>query len=433
MSKITFISTYPPIMCGIGNYLRDITAWLKPEDYQVLTFKKSKALKYIGEEELPNTKYIIPYNAPLKAINEINKVSKDSVIWIQHDFGIWHKQEEFIELVKKIKSKKIITLHTIHFQSDETAYGLKEKEYKFLEQILPLVDAITVFSDGVYYAIKGAFPQYENKIIEIRHGCKIYPSITRKLAKYSLTGFLLSSQHLSKNLKKQIEALSKIIYNKNVKLIGNFGFISFGKGIETIYLLRDELEKSLPKKRIISLYIGCVRNPKDPEHFECLKSLKKFHDGKKNFFINLYVPEVIFPALLKAFDAYIFWPREATQSGRLANLQGAEACVVGKNLEGIGETLKISGCPVMNSYAGLLHSLKQILSRPDYQRWVEKEAKNYAKKFKWKTQAKKHLILGNSLLKNKKRLPPLDQGYANYLYEARFKEVKTPKTDKEEL
>ena len=430
MSKITFISTYPPILCGIGTYLRNITSCLKPEEYQVLTFKKSKALKYSNEEELPNTKYVIPYNNPLKAIDEINKASKNSVVWIQHEFGIWHKQDEFIKLVKKIKSKKIITLHTIHFQSDETAYGLKKKEYEFLEQILPLVNAITIFSDGVYYAIKGAFPQYENKIIEIRHGCKIYPNITRKLAKYSLMGFLLSSQ-LPKDLKKQLEGLSKIIYNKNVKLIGNFGFINPGKGSETIYLLRDELEKSLPKKRIISLYVGCVRNPKDVKQIEYSKLLKKFHDGKNNFFINTYVPEVIFPGLLKAFDAYVFWPKGATQSGRMANLQGAGACVIGKNLEGIGETLKISGCPVISSYAGLLHSLKQILLRPNYQKWVEKEAKNYAKKFKWKNQTKKHLILVRSLLNGKKKLPILDQGYANYLYEAKFKKVKPPEKKQE--
>ncbi len=430
MPKITFISTYPPIMCGVGTYLKDITAWLKPEDYQVLTFKKSKALKYIGEEELPNTKYIIPYNAPLKAINEINKVSKDSVVWIQHEFGIWYKQDEFIEFLRKIKAKKIITFHTIHFQSDETPYGLEEKEYKFLEQILPLVDAVTIFSDGAYYAIKGAFPNYQKKIVEIRHGCKIYPGITRKIAKYSLIGFLLSSQ-LPKNLKKQLENLSKIIYNKNVKLIGNFGFLTPEKGSETSYLVREELEKSLHKKKVISLYIGCVRDTKDKLQVGYAKLLKKFHDGKKNFFINLYVPEVIFPALLKAFDAYIFWPKKATQSGRLANLQGAGACVVGKNLEGVGETLKISGCPVINSYAGLLHSLKQILFRPNYQNWVENQAKNYAKKFKWKTQAKKHLVLTDSLLKYRKKLPLLDQGYANYLYETKFKEIKAPKTKEE--
>lgn len=423
MPKITFISTYPPMMCGIGNYLRDITASLKPEDYQVLTFKKSKALKYTNEEELPNTKYIIPYNSPLKAINEINKIAKDSVVWIQHEFGIWHKQGEFIELVKKIKSKKVITLHTIHFQSDETPYGLEEREYKFLEQILPLVNGITIFSDGVYYAVTGAFPQHKNKIIEIRHGCKIYPGITKNFAKYSLMGFLLSSQQISKDLKKQIESLSKIIYEKNVKIIGNFGFIHSEKGYETIYLLHDELEKSLPKKRIISLFIGCIRNPNDIKQTECSKSLKKFHDGKKNFFINLYVPEEILPGLLKAFDAYIFWPKKATQSGRIANLQGAGACIVGKNLEGLGETLRISGCPLVNSYAGLLASLKHILSRPDYQKWVEKEAKNYAKKFRWKTQAKKHLLLGNFLLKDRKKLPILDQGYADYLYETRFKKL----------
>jgi len=121
------------------------------------------------------------------------------VVWIQHSFGIWGRDNslEFIKFISEIKGKKIITFHTIHFQSNETPYGLEEIEYKLLENILPLVDTITVFSDGVYLAVCGAFPDFKDKVVVLRHHCKFYPPVTTKNAKERLIEGLLSSKRIN--------------------------------------------------------------------------------------------------------------------------------------------------------------------------------------------------------------------------------------------
>lgn len=419
--KITFISTYPPIMCGIANYQKNITDQLPKDSWQVISFKlrKSKNLKILpGKEKEFNTHYILPWTEPRKAINKVNKLVNGSAVWIQHTFGLWDKgsDSDFIKFISEIKGKKIITLHSVHFQSNKTPYGLEEIEYKFLENILPLVDAVTVFSDGAYLAVCGAFPNFKNKVVVLRHPCKLCPPIIRKNAKEILIKNILSSKKISHEARKQLESLEKIISKKNVKLIGDIGFITPSKGSEIIYLIRDELEKKSNKK-IISMYIGTVRDLTDNKQINYAKKLKSFHDGKKNFFIDLYIPEKSLTLCLKAFDAIIFWPNACTQSGRLALLQGAGICGIGKNMEGVGETMKLSALPTVETYGSLINVLAKVLNRPDSKNLMIAMAKTYAKKFSYSIQAKKTLRLAKAINRKKRKSVILDKGCASYLYE----------------
>lgn len=427
--KITFISTYPPIICGVASYLKNITKELPLDSWQVISFKlrKSKNFRILSHREKePNVHYILAWTEPKTAIKKVNRLAGNSVVWIQHEFGIWGKENssEFIKFISEIKGKKIITFHTIHFQSNETPYGLEEIEYKLLENIFPLVDAITVFSDGVYLAVCGAFPDFKDKVVVLRHHCKFYPSILTKNAKKRLIEDLLSSKKINSKLKRQLENLGKIISKKNVKLIGDVGFIAPSKGSEIIYLIREELEKKINQK-IISMYIGTARNPTDNEQVNYAKKLKGFHDGKKNFFINLYVPERILALYLKAFDVIIFWPNACTQSGRLSLLQRAGVCAIGKDMEGVGETMKLSALPTVETYGNLINALSRILTRPESRSLMIGMARTYARKVSCSLQAKKTLRLVDALQKRKKKLPILDRGFGSYLYES-WKERSLP-------
>ncbi len=427
--KITFISTYPPIVCGVASYLKNIIKELPEDAWQVISFKlrKSRNFKILpGQEKEPNVFYILPRTEPKNAIRKVNLLANGSVVWIQHEFGIWGKENasEFIKFLSEIKGKKIITLHTIHFQSNQTPYGLEEVEYKLLENIFPIVDAITVFSDGAYLAVCGAFPSFKDKVVVLRHHCKFYPPIPKKNIKEKLIESLASSKRINSKLKRDLENLGKIISKKNVKLVGDVGFISPAKRSETIYLVREELEKKTSQK-IISMYIGSVRDSTDNEQVNYFKKLKSFHDGKKNFFINLYVPEKDLSLYLKAFDVIVFWPNLCTQSGRLSLLQGAGVCGVGRDMEGLGETMKLSALPTVETYGSLIGALARILTRPDSRNLIIGMSRTYARKFKCSAQAKKTLKLVNAIKKRKKRLPILDRGYGGYLYET-WKEQSLP-------
>jgi len=429
--KITFISTYPPIMCGIANYLKNIITELPEDTWQVISFKlrRSKNFRILPERKKePNTHYILSRSEPKLAVRKVNRLANGSIVWIQHSFGIWGRESknirEFVNFVSEIKGKKIVTFHTIHFQSAETPYGLEEIEYKLLEEILPIVDAITVFTDGVYLAVCGAFPDFKDKVVVLRHHCKTYPTIQRRYAKERLIEGLLSQKRITSKLRRQLENLKKIVSKKNVKLIGDIGFISSYKGSEVIYLVRKELEKRINQK-IVSMYIGTVRDPTESDQVNYAKKLKSFHDGKENFFINIYVPERILSFYLKAFDMIVFWPNSCTQSGRLSLLQGTGTCGIGKDMEGIGETMKLSALPTVETYGSLINVLSRTLTRPDSRNLMAGMARTYAQKFNCSRQTKKMLRLIKALKKKKKNLPILDRGSGSYLYET-WKEKSLP-------
>ena len=427
--KITFISTYHPIICGIASYLKNITAQLPKDSWQVISFKlrRSKNFRILPDREKePNVHYILSRTEPKTAIKKVNRLAKDSVVWIQHTFGIWGKENypEFIKFVSEIKEKKIITLHSLHFQSNETPYGLEEIEHKLLESLLPVVDAITVFSDGVYLAVCSAFPDFKDKVVVLRHHCKLYPRIVKKYARERLIEDLLESRKIPHKVKKQLENLKKVIFKKNVKLIGDIGFITPLKGSEVIYLVQDELGNKT-KQKIISMYIGTVRDPTDSGEVNYCKKLKGLHDGKTKFFINLYIPERMIAIYLEAFDVIILWPNSCTQSGRLSLLQGAGVCAIGKDMEGVGETLKLSALPTVETYGSLVSALARILTRPESKSLMAGMARTYARKVRCSLQAKKSLRLVNALRKKRKKLPILDRGFGSYLYEG-WKERSLP-------
>jgi len=416
--KITFISTYPPIMCGIADFLAKITNCLPEDSWQVISFKlrKSTRVRLLPQKEKrSNTHYILSWTDPNSMIKKVNRLAKNSVVWIQHTFGIWKDIGNFIKFVSGLKSKKVITFHTLHFQSHETPYGLEKRQYEFLENILPLVDAITVFSDGVYLAVCGAFPQYKEKILVLRHHCPIFPRLLRKEARIKLLEDLINSPKIKPKLKKELEKLKGEILKKNVKIIGDIGFVNTSKGSEIIYLIREELEKMI-KQKVISIYIGTLRTPDNLPSVEVFKKLKNFHDGERNFFIDFYIPEKMLPIYIGAFDLIIYWPIKCTQSGRLALCQGVGVCVVGKDLESVGENLKLSAFPTVDTYSNLINAIAWILKRPRSRDLMERMARIYAQRFNILAQARKHMKLVNALTKNKQKLPLLDRGYGNYLY-----------------
>lgn len=75
------------------------------------------------------------------------------------------------------------SFHTIHFQSEETPSGMDRKEEDLLRETLPLVDALTVFTDGAYRAVLEAFPEHEKKIVILRHGVHLYPRVSKHEAR----------------------------------------------------------------------------------------------------------------------------------------------------------------------------------------------------------------------------------------------------------
>jgi hypothetical protein len=406
MASIYFVGTYQPIMCGIGDYTHFVARELNLNRWKVISFDLNTCgLQMTTGNGVPKGQawYGIPgpddfsTRAILGGLRKLGGSSKDAVLWFQHEHGIWRDDEQFVHMLSELRLPKIVTFHTLHFQSAETPSGLRKNQYQFLRKVFPHVDAITVFSQGVYQAVISAFPQYWDKVLLLRHGVHLHPKISglrREEAKEKLDDFLLYESDLTETAKKSLHN-QHIFQNPEYFIIGQAGFLCPSKQSEILYQVRDTLQKVIPRKRILAVRIGTPRDSTQRAYAHRLR-LKTDDDGK--FLLETCLPEDMLRVAQRAFDLNFYWPKECSQSGILAHALGVGGIVAGRQLEGSGETLRMAGAITSREPQDVISSIKSLILNPEMGSQMEKKALNYAREFSWRNQAKKHSELAGKLV-----------------------------------
>ncbi len=409
---ISFISTFPPAMCGIGTYTKYLTSFMPEERWNVITFKPDE-FSIFNEDFMiaqdPRIDYWISLDNP-----SLPSDLKGDILWFQHSFGMWGRvNTHFLKLIEegKLRGKKVgSSFHTIHFQSEETQWGMQEKEFVLLGDALPLLDFITVFTNGARQAVIKAFPQHKEKVILLRHGIHNYPKVSKEYARDKLFSYLSQFSKIPDSEKINLRGIVKSLINGETVLLGNYGFITQDKDPIQLYEIGRRVREKLQKYRVITLFVGKIQERKDKKREVCLpilEALKSLHDGKENLFYEDYLPEDIFPFAFRALDVAVFWCSNATQSGRMAHAQGAGVPMAGRRIEGIGETLKLSGLPSARTMDELSDKIVEVIRNPDLQKKMEEMSNRFADRFSFFNQAKKHLQVEEAILKGIK-LPIID-------------------------
>ena len=415
---INFISTFPPLSCGIGTYTSYIVGKMPDKRWKVFSFKF---------DEFSTTGGSSPYKD--KVLYEISisnprlpSCLEGDLLWFQHSFGIWGKESSaLLKMTKETKAKKnkvIVSFHTIHFESKETESGMDPMEERLLSDVLPWIDLATVFTDGAYRAVIRKFPQYKDKVVVLRHGVHIHPQISKEDARKKLLRYLIDRAEISTTIKQGLKNLSSQLFSDDTILMGNFGFITRDKGPLQLYQIGQLLQGKISSKKVITLFIGKIQKRNDrkiEESLHLLEDLKAAHDGRSNIFIEGFLPEEIFPLAFRALDFSVFWSHNATQSGRMAHAQGIGGCVVGRRIEGIGETLDLAGLPCGVSIDDLADKITGLILDPKLKEDAEKANWHYVKQFSFENQAKKHLLL-EEVVRSGKEIPVLDRSKPDFTF-----------------
>ncbi|UCH43135.1 MAG: hypothetical protein JSW16_00945 [Dehalococcoidales bacterium] len=406
MTMIYFVGTYKPIMCGIADYTSFITGNSPAGSWGVLSFDIEKSGAQLISSDVENWDrvwYGIPgwyeFSAPVieEGLKQLGARKEDPVLWFQHEFGIWPNSIQFVDILRNLKIPRVVTFHTLHFQSTETRSGLRREQHDFLQILLPVVDAITVFSWGVYDAVTSAFPEYSRKVHVIKHGIHSYPAInrlSRSEAKDRFNDFLLYESDLDREMKEKIHR-EGIFSNPGNVVLGGTGFLCPSKQSELLFQVSDRLQKVAPGKNIIAVRVG---NPRDETQRIYADKLRATHNSRGKYFFETWLPEGVLPLAQYAFDINFFWPRDCTQSGVLSHALGAGAVVAGRDLEGVGETLKEAGGLAETDLRKLINGMKELLLNPELAARIEEKALCYAGRFSWEIQARRHFELAEELL-----------------------------------
>ena len=408
--KICFVGTYKPIMCGLADYTASIVEQSPVGETGVISFnpdtygdpvtgilKKRQESIWRGIESRDN----FSAASILKGLTCLPEKDKKTVLWFQHEFGIWRDSQKFIAMLKELKTKKIITFHTIHFQSKETRTGLTKKEYELLGKILDDVDAITIFSQGAYNAIVKTWPGHQEKIHLLEHGVHFCPEtagMSKKDARSRLFKFLIEKSNLSKEKKQEIEK-QNLFFDSNTIMVGSSGFIAPKKSSGLIFDARDQLQKLIPNKRIIAVHIGALRAVWKEEDVCYYQQFKKKHNGLNKFLLDIWLPLEILPLAQKSFDLVFYWPKICTQSGILTHALGVGAPIVGRDMEGVGEVLKQAGQIAEKNWSKLIEKARRVLLDSAFAQKMSEQGLNYAQKYRYQNQAQKHLQLARHILR----------------------------------
>ena len=398
---IHFVSTFPPIVCGVGSYTEYLSRHL--DDWRVTSFETDESK--IVDVNVPVGR--ASYDLSLGSCH-IPPTDRRHLVWLQHAFGIWGKDtNHFTEFVGRIKQKgtrTAATFHTIHFESAETEFGLTMREQRLMGAVLPVLDVATVFSDGAYRALSEAFPQFAAKVVVLRHGTHRYAPIGRDSARRRLIEYLA----------KRMEAVAGIaddLLSPATIILGNFGFITPDKDPLALYEIGKQVRRKLSERRIVTLYAGTIANRADRKKSETLgllRQLRLAHDGQNNLFFEEFLPEDLLQYAFRALDLCVFWCRNATQSGRLAHAMGARTCIVGRRIEGIGETLDKVGLLSVVSVDDLAEQIARLILDPASRQHAEELGAEYAERYSFHNQAQKHMLL-NDALQGGHTLPALDR------------------------
>ncbi len=415
---INFISTFPPLLCGIGTYTSYLVSKMPDKSWKVFSLKL---------DELSRTEDRIPYKDKVSYEVSISNPHLPSclqgdLLWFQHSFGMWGKESSaFQKMIKEAKARKnkvIVSFHTMHFESKETESGMRLVEERLLNKVLPWIDLTTVFTDGAYWAIIRKFPQYKDKVVVLRHGVHIHPRMSKEEARKRLLRYLIDRAEICATMKQGLKDLPPQLFSNDSIVLGNFGFITRDKDPLQLYRIAHLLQDKVSSKKVITLFIGKIQKRNDrkiEESLPILEDLRGVHDGRSNIFIEDFLPEEIFPSAFRALDFSVFWPHNATQSGRMAHAQGIGACVVGRRIEGIGETLDLAGLTSAVSIEDLAEKIAGLILDPKLKEDAERASWHYAQQFSFENQAKKHLLL-EEVVRSRKEMPVLDRSEPDFTF-----------------
>jgi len=413
MTTICFVGTYPPIMCGIATYTSYLTAESAANQWGALSFDLDKY-------GAPLTSSVISESDPvcygisgkrsfcareiLEGLDKLGISRTNTILWFQHETAIWADTKKFVFMLKSLDLPKIVSFHTLHFQSPETPWGLRAYQYNLLQSIFPHVDAITVFSRGVYWAVISAFPEYCTKISVLRHGIHDYPSIrqmNREKARQGLYDYLMHESDLDPESRKCL-ANEGVLSDSETVILGQTGFLCPLKQTESLYEAQYRLQKKLPDKRVMVMRIGEAR---EDSHSSYAARLRKEMNNPNSCLINTWLPDNMLALAQKAFDINFYWPSDCTQSGIMAHALGTNAIIGGRDIEGVGETLHESGEIVDSDINRLTQKMKNVLTSNTLISRIEKRVDAYSREYSWKNQVRRHYELADAIHPSDNSLP----------------------------
>ncbi len=288
--EILFISSYPPRECGIATYCQDLIKALNDKfnhsfiisicalETDTEKYSYSNEIKYLLNTDIPGA-----FMQMAKVINENTSIE---MILIQHEFGLFQKNEDQFTLFLQMLTKPVlVAFHTVLPRPHPALLDS-------VKEIARLAESIIVMTNSSADILTDAYEIAVEKITVIAHGTHLVPHLDKTLlkSKYKLNG---------------------------KKVLSTFGLLSSGKSIETTLDALPAIVKKNPE--VMFLIIGKTHPSvfkREGEAYRQLLETKVQLLGLELHvqFINQFLPLSDLLEYLQLTDIYLFTSRDPNQA-----------------------------------------------------------------------------------------------------------------------
>ncbi|NLE05394.1 MAG: glycosyltransferase, partial [Crenarchaeota archaeon] len=376
LTRIVYLSTYPPRECGIANFTKDLIDAIGELDgfssSIIAVNEKSAIYDYDKRVKLKiDRDNIQDYIAAAEYVNASKSIK---LVFIQHEFGLFGgNYGEYLNFFLEKVNKPVVTiLHTVQPDFDQ-------KAIEILRYIAKRSEAIVVIANAAVNMLKKQDIPFK-KCVVIPHGCPDVAYVDNKSVK-------------------------AVLDLKNRLVASTFGLLSSGKGIEYVIKALPEVVKKDP--RIIYLIIG-ETHPEVRKHEgekyrnNLMRLVTKLGLDEHVRFTNRFITKRELIRYLQATDIYLtpYISPNQISSGTLIYALGAGKAVVSTPYFHAQEVLA-NGRGILCKFqdSASIAAGMQMLLNEDFRNQIQKRAYIYSRRFLWKNVAEKYLNLINTVTK----------------------------------
>jgi len=317
--KVALVTPWGSARCGIRSYSQ---------------FLANELARMVELWVVPHYRYALPDRRyAMWLADRVNKLNPD-IVHIQFDWGFWNPYDPsvFLDFLRLLKGRKVITLHATGFPVDKA--------------VSDLVDAVIVHNRYMFNVFQGN----KDKCFIIPHGCKAI-DIPKDKARRRL-GVL-----------------------PNTYLIGVFGFIDWRKGHDIA------LEAYSRLKDVEMVFVGGWHSDSgNPYMSDIIAKARRL--GVR---VTGYVSDKEFELWLSAVDVVLQPSRAASESGVISYALGSGKAIVASDHPAFTDKPIIRFRSV-DELVGIIEWLRDHKARGE----LEAKAKEYGKAFSWEKVAQLH-------------------------------------------
>jgi glycosyltransferase involved in cell wall biosynthesis len=354
--RIVFVSTYPPIECGIGTYTSFLVEALErtPSELHIVSQYGAEG-RHVYPSYDPND-----YGIARKIFSVTNRVTPD-LVHIQHEFGLYGELDGIavLELIYRIKSTTTPVIATFHTVQSEPEF----RRELILRTMCRELDGIIVHEEEHINILRSVFDTDPAKIFLIPHGARVMdpiPDARKKLGLEDrkvilLTGYLWHT----KCFEKIVDLFPRIV-----------------EKVPDAWLVLSSRPRMLEFNTYRRMLLEKINNSPARDRIEVFRG---------------QFPQKTFDTILSASDIMVLPYTAGAQSGTMAHAMTFGKPLVTSNLAAFVDTLEKSGA---GFYAETddeyVDRIVTLLTDPEVYKRFSRNALIYAKEnISWDIVARK--------------------------------------------